>query len=287
MMSNPRYKKSKYALKRLTVFFIFLIAARSATAFGANRFDHSIFDQILKKNVNELGQVDYVSAASDREALDEYLDQIHSINMEEFDVSWPREERLALWLNLYHAAILKSILDFYPVKSINDIPAVWTNRTVYVGIKNYSLSDIRLNQLMKVYRDEKILLVLSDGTVSAPPFPREAYTGPRVEGQMYRAATDFVNNTHFVQINPEKHSVKISKIFKWYEDDFILDFGRPLPKGYKFNDKQMAVLSFIANYLKDASLINFLEDLDFKIKYLPFDWQLNEWYSEASGSQSV
>ncbi|HXV27862.1 MAG TPA: hypothetical protein VD913_02755, partial [bacterium] len=44
----------------------------------------------------------------------------------------------------------------------------------------------------------------------------------------------------------------------------------------KRSPQQMAVLSFIAHYLEDAKKIEYLEEGRYKIKYLPFDWDLNE-----------
>jgi len=69
--------------------------------------------------------------------------------------------------------------------------------------------------------------------------------------------------------------VKISKIFKWFGEDFIDGFENT----QSFNDrdtKDRAVLNFFANHLKSDKQKAFLENDQFKISYLDYDWNLNE-----------
>ncbi len=259
-------------------FFLFLTPPASALE---KPFDHSAWDQFLKAYVNDKGQLNFQMAKKDPRLLTEYLQQLGAIPLEQFDASWPREERLAVWLNAYHAGVVRVILDHYPVRSIHDIPGVWDLPLVRIGKQSFSLNGIRSIQLIEIFRDEKIHVALACGARSCPRFRREAYTGPRAEGQLFLATREFVNAPEYNQITPGEKTIFLSHLFKWYEQDFTLDFGSP-ENDSKLSPQQMAVLSFIVHYLEDAKKIEYLEARRYKVKYLPFEWALNESAPAAS-----
>ena len=278
--SSPSPWFYSFFLKRSFYFLIFALSFfsfRSAPALALDQpFDHSAWDQFLKQFVNDKGEVNYQAAQKNPALLDDYLKQLSKINFREFFTNWPREEKLAVWLNAYHAGITQIILEHYPIKSINDIPGVWDLPIVKIGGQTFSLNQIRSRELIKVFRDEKIHFALSCAAESCPQLRREAFTGPRMEGQLFLAAREFVNNSQYNQITPGKKAILISHLFEWYAIDFTLDFGSP-ENDDKLSPQELAVLSFIAHYLEDAEKLEYLEEGNYKIKYLPFDWNLNDW----------
>jgi len=239
-------------------------------------FDHSLWDRFLKRYVNEEGAVDYQGVLEEPELMDQYREQVNTISLDDFPRNWPREELLALWLNVYHLGVIQAVRENYPVKSIQSIPGVWDIQVVAVAGKSYSLNDIRRHQLILSFRDEKIHAALACGARSCPALSREAFTGSRVEGQLYVAARRFVNDAQRNRITPGKKKIQLSRIFKWYAPDFKLDFGSHRHENWK-SPEEFAVLSFVAHYLDDSLKIDFLEEGQYKVKYLKFDWDLNEW----------
>lgn len=240
-------------------------------------FDHSLWDQFLKTYVNEAGEVDYARVQREPETLRQYLAAAESVIAEDFS-AWPREERLALLVNLFNAAVIEIATKHYPIKTLNEIPGVWDLPAVKLGGKNLSLNQLRQVHLVGQFRDEKIQTVLSSGAKSAPMLRREAFTGPRVEGQLYLAARDFVNDPLRNPIQPGKKHLTISRIFKWYAGDFKLDFGFR-DEDDKYSVEENSVLAFLAYYLDDRAKIEYLEERRYKIKYAVFDWTLNDWKS--------
>lgn len=238
-------------------------------------FDHSAWDQFLKEYVHEDGRLDYQAAKEHPELLDRYLRQLASIDGFDLRDHWPREERLALWLNAYHAGLVRIVLDHYPVKSIQDIPGVWDSDRIGVAGRFYSLNDIRSRHLIGYFRDEKIHAALACGAVSCPRLRQEAYVGPRVEGQLHLATREFVNDPARNRILSGQKKIELSRIFKWYGGDFQLDFGR-IENDRGLSPSEYAVLSFVAHYLEDSEKIRHLEEGDYKLRYLPFDWALND-----------
>lgn len=270
--------------KILAVFILLTTLSPSANAYRLSEpFDHSLFNSYLQKVVNSKGEINIERAQQNQSMLDEYLGHFSSKEFLEGDFykHWPREERLAALLNLYHAGLIKQILNYYPISTVNEVPGFWDMGVVWLGTKSsLSLNEIRGVKLMENFRDEKIHTVLACGAVSCPGFPQRAFSGPEVEGQLYVAARGFVNSEAFVQILPDKKRVLLSRIFKWYASDFQLDFGFT-DEAEIFTPGENAVLSFVAYYLDDVEKIQFLEERRYKIKYLPFDWKLNVWQDGA------
>ena len=140
---------------------------------------------------------------------------------------------------------------------------------------------MRKEFLIGTFRDAKIHTALSCAARSGPMLSQDAFTGPKIEAQLFMAARRFVHDAERNDIRPGKKKIYLSKIFEWYYVDFNMDFGAfENEKGLSRRD--YAVLSFITNYLEDAGKIQYLEDGGYKVKYLPFDWTLNDWKRSAS-----
>ncbi len=237
--------------------------------------DYATWDQFLKQFVNAEGQVDYRAVQANPELLHKFQAELRDDGTTFLYQDSSREEKLAFWLNAYHFGVIRLIHEHYPLRSIHDIPGAWDLPIVEIGREAYSLNQIRDRQLLQVYRDEKIHLALACGAESCPSFRQEAFVGGRVEGQLFLATREFVNNPDYVKIIPGEKKIWLSRIFKWYASDFKLDFGSS-EDILNFSPEEAAVLSFIVHYLEDLSKIEYLEEGKFKIQYMPFEWRLNE-----------
>jgi len=262
-------------MKKAFLLFIFLFSG-AVSVFALDKpFDHSIWERFLQTYVSADGEVDYLRVQKEPDLLNRYIQSIQDIEKNDFP-SWPREEKLALYLNLYHAAVISQIVRHYPVKTIQEIPGVWDLPAVKLGGNIFSLNHLRDNELIGQFRDEKIDAALFFGAKGAPRIRQEAFTGPKVEGQLYLAAREFVNDETRNPIQPGKKHLQISRIFKWYAPNFKLDFGYR-DDDDKFSLEENSILAFLAYYLDDRAKIEYLESKRYKIKYLPFDWNLNDW----------
>lgn len=265
--------------KKIFCLIVLCLLSFPAGLRAATAFDHSSWDAFLKKNVNEKGEVNYQAIAKDPKALDDYLASLAAVNGLAMK-AWPREEMLAFWLNAYHAGLIKLVVEHYPVTSVLKVPSFWDISVIHIGQdvkfqQKYSLNDMRVNNLIDVYRDEKIHLALSMAAKGGPKLLSEAFTGSKVEGQLFLLTRQFVNDPAHVDIKPGRKKVRISRIFKWYGKDFKLDFGTPEPLG-KFSTVDTAVLSFLTYYLEDEAKGEYLEKANYKIEYPSFDWSLND-----------
>ncbi len=94
--------------------------------------------------------------------------------------------------------------------------------------------------------------------------------------QLANAASSFVNNPQKgVFVNQENAEVKFSKIFKWFGEDFVKNYGNnDLFNNYGL--KENAVLNFANNFIESDETKEYLMNNKLKIGYLGYDWNLNE-----------
>ncbi|MDD5084971.1 MAG: DUF547 domain-containing protein [Candidatus Omnitrophica bacterium] len=237
-------------------------------------FDHSKWDAFLKE-FNHDGFIDYKAAKSRPELLDGYLADLASVSPEEL-ASYRREETMALWINAYHAILVKIVLDHYPVKSVKDIPHFWDKAWYDVAGKSQSLDLIRREELMNRFKDERVHCALSYGSRGGPLLRKEAYLASMLEKQLTVDAICFVNDQARNEILPSKKRVRLCEIFKWSRRDFIVNFGT-VDTFKNWTIEEMALLGFMAFYVDTDRKVSFLEGGSFKLQYLDFDWRLAEW----------
>lgn len=218
---------------------------------------HEVFTGVLHKFVDEQGWVDYAALQEEDSALNAYLD--HLSHAHPNAKNWTDNESKAYWINTYNAFTLRLILDHYPTESIKDIKSgipfinsVWDISFIEIEGRSYSLNDIEHRILRPNFKDPRIHFAINCASVSCPVLRREAYEASTLEDQLNEQARLFINDPLRNQI--EGGSVKISKIFKWFNSDFTRESDLP---------------TYINQYInqpipKEATL-----------EYLPYDWRLN------------
>ncbi len=242
-------------MKLLSVIFISFF---SLTIYGQSGFDHSQFDQLLKKYVKN-GFVDYKSFKSDSK-LNEYLNQLASADITQLN----KNEQLAFWINAYNAYTIKLIVDKYPVKSIKDIgfPLIsspWDREFAFVAGKKYTLNNIEHDIIRKKFSEPRIHFALVCAALSCPPLRSEAYTGNRLNEQLENQTNIFFSDKSKNKIDKENNTISVSKILDWYKSDF------EKTGNYKEN-----VWLLFPKELRSNENVK-----DYKITYIDYDWNLN------------
>jgi len=228
------------------------------------RIDHSIYDTLLKRYVDQEGFVAYRQLkAQDEARLQAYLDALGDVDPEQLR---DRAERLAYWINAYNALTIKGILYFYPTKSIREHVSVigyniWKDYKMQVNGTAYSLDDIEHDILRKM-GDPRIHFAIVCASVSCPKLLNEPYTGNRLDDQLTRSTRDFFSDPKKFRIDRSAGSVHQSPIMDWYKDDF--------------GKNKMERLAFIKPFLSDADDRAFLDSSGLKVKNLDYDWHLND-----------
>lgn len=169
------------------------------------------------------------------------------------------DEVKAFWINAYNVLAVKMVLDHYPVNSIKDVGSffkpVWDRPVIRLRGRPYSLGEIE-HKILRPMGDPRIHFAIVCASLSCPDIRPEAFDPARLDEQLDDQAQRFLSNrSKGLQIKGD--TIYISAIFKWFEDDFT--------------DKQ-GVIAFIEKYAPE----NMKTGQDRKIKYLPYDWSLND-----------
>lgn len=187
------------------------------------RPDHSMWDNLLKENVSSSGIVNYSNLKNFRLKLNAYIRHLEEFI---FQTGWSRNEKLAYWINLYNAATVRLIVENYPVNSITDINRgePWDRKVVTIGNNIYTLNQIENDIIRPKYNEPRIHFAINCGAKSCPKLMNSAFIPDKLNSQLTEQTKAFING---YKNNIEVNKIAISKIFKWYADDFgasIIDY---------------------------------------------------------------
>jgi hypothetical protein len=223
------------------------------------------WNQLLQAYVNDRGQVDYRRWQQEAEgALSDWLKSLRPIDLEQLTP----DARLALLINLYNALTIQQVLTAYPIGSVCPtvlgIPnwlAFWRffSRPIFeLNGKPLSLNAIEHGMLRKQFKEPRIHFALVCASMGCPVLRNEAYLPDIVEAQLETDANNFIHNTDKVLFDPDSGILYCSKIFKWYEQDF-LQVAASIP-------------AYIGQYLTEYPEVS----QALAIQYLPYSWGLNQ-----------
>ena len=229
---------------------------------------------VLTANVDDQALVDYTALQQDRQALDSYNASIASITPEQL-ASWSDAEQIAYWVNAYNSLTLASIIDQTPLKaSIKDIKGVWKSRKHAVSGQAKTLDEIEHETLRKDFQEPRIHAALVCAAMSCPPLRQEPFTAEQLDAQLDDQVNQWLANPETgLRIDRENNKVYLSKIFKWFGEDWLPGYG--VESGFTGGEKQRAVLNFVSNYVS-AEDKAYLEAGDYGVSYMNYDWALNQ-----------
>jgi len=213
------------------------------------QLDHSEWDVLLKKHVDDTGNVDYKGFTKDISALEQYLEYLAG-NLPANKASKP--EKLAYYINLYNAATVKLILDHYPTKSIKDIKNPWGEEIVQMGGEKISLGDLE-HKILRKMGDPRIHFAINCASYSCPKLWNTVFTASNLEKLLEQTAKDFINDPSKNALTKEK--ANLSEIFNWYKKDFT---------------QNGSLIDYLNKYA-DVKLTS-----NTKISYLNYNWDLND-----------
>lgn len=228
--------------------------------------DHSIWDQLLNKYVDEDGMVDYSGwheSDQDRELLVTYINSLSRVNPA---LESKREAVLAFWINAYNAVTVEGILDVYPTSSIrNHTPKlagynIWKDLKLLVGPGAYSLNSIEHDILRKM-DEPKIHFAIVCASIGCPRLLNQAYTADRLDDQLKTNSADFFSRQQNLQISSDGQTLKLSALIQWFGADFGKDTREQL--------------RYLSPYFPENAR-TLISRGGFRVGYLDYDWNLNE-----------
>ncbi|MCI0493493.1 DUF547 domain-containing protein [candidate division KSB1 bacterium] len=271
---------------RILIPLILLASLMSFRAdLAAQNFDHAVFDELLQQQVKN-DRVDYQALKANQVRLTEYLKKLEQVNPDQFN-QWSNNEQMAFWINTYNAITIEGILRNYPIQwggliararfpqnSIRQISGFWDKVFVKVMGKNVTLNDIEHNILRKEFGDPRIHFVIVCASVGCPILESQAFGASDLEQRLEQATRNFINDPTKVRLDQQENVLHLSPIFDWYKEDFSSSANGMKQFG-SYKKAETRVIEFVMKYIPEADR-NFIVKHQPKLKYLDYDWSLNE-----------
>jgi hypothetical protein len=176
------------------------------------------------------------------------------------------EARKALYINLYNAKVLETVLLQNPSGSIRALSKplnpneIFKRPAMMFDGRNISLNGLE-KRLRDEFKDPRIHFAINCASRSCPPIRGEPYAAERIDAQLDDATRRFLASPDGIVVRTKRGdtTLVVSQIFTWYKDDFK-------PVG--------GVLGFIKTYgpqeASDAAAAR-----KARLDDLPYDWGLN------------
>lgn len=253
---------------------VLLIGSLATPARAATEVDHTAFSDLLARHVDDHGWVDYTGLRRDREALDAYLGRLATANPAAL-ASDP--DRLAFWINAYNATTLAKALDEVDgrARGVKGVAGFFTARPQRIAGGALTLDEIETRA--RGFHDPRVHFALVCASTSCPRLQRFAYTGPRLNEQLNRAAREFLaDSSRGLRLDQAHNQVVLSPIFKWYAGDFTGATGGvgSLLARAKAAASGSELLAFVRHYAP-ADADRFLDANKPSVTYAGYDWSLN------------
>ena len=234
------------------------------TAMASESFDdsHRAFDTVLKEFTFENEKqvwVNYSKLKNKQNKLASYLNALGAVSKKNYD-ELSREQKLAFLINAYNAFTIQLVLDHYPLKSLRDIGffplAAWRKDIVRLWGDEISLNDVRDLLRSDDFKEPRIHFAINCASISCPNLRREAYRADSIVKQLEEQEKQFFSDLTKNRFDNKSGVLHLSKIFKWYEEDFTKVHGS------------------LVNYLKTVIPIDNSKRPNFN--FLEYNWSLND-----------
>jgi hypothetical protein len=241
------------------------------TSTGA-AIDYSIYDKLTKRYIDDRGLVDYGGLKKELPVMRRFVDQLATVSPENQPALFRDDEALRYYLTAYNAWVLYIATSEYPSKRSLWRFGLFRNRDIRLGGRPSSLNELEHEILRKRFRDPRIHFYINCAAISCPPLFRGAIPKEGTAEALEEAARRFINDPSHVRYDAKNSVLYLSKIFDWFEKDFIeylkCDRGIAEPR----------ISQYIALYL-DAPAGSSLSDANsrkLKVRYLKYDKSLND-----------
>jgi len=243
---------------------VFIINACVSTfGYTEEAFDYSIYETLLSKYV-EKGRIDYVTwKKEDLNLFEKYLESLDKANLTQMSLN----EQKAFWINAYNAvtiyAVLKRISGIKIIAiffTVQMVPGFFDAIVYPIAGEEITLNDIEKNKLRGDFFDPRNHFAIVNASRSCPVIQKDVYRGETLDDRLDEVTEEFIRNKKLNNLNQKKKILFLSKIFDWYQDDFIYESG--------------SVPYYVMNYTgkKDS---DFLSVNDVEEKYMTYNWMLN------------
>jgi hypothetical protein len=262
---------------RLLVFLSLILGMGCVHAFDHT---HPVWNGLLKRHVELINngngsRLSYTGMQAERPSLNSYLKQLSSVQRGEYD-SWSKQQQLAFLINAYNAYTVELILTKYPdVTSIKDLGSFfkspWKQRFFTLLGERRHLDNLEHDLIREsgVFAEPRIHFAVNCASIGCPMLRNEAYVADRLDHQLEDAMSRFLSDRERNYFDHVKGILWTSRIFDWYRGDFT---GR----GSGTPSLKRLFSNYADRLAEGVEAQQRLQQGDFRIDYLRYDWQLND-----------
>ena len=267
-------------LRRGVLSLVAVLAWMAMPAHAEFDHEHAAWTRLLSQHVvlidaDKASRVRYAGFGRDRAALDAYLDTLSAVTPQTY-ARWSREQRLAFLINAYNAFTIKKILIRYPdLRSIRDFGSFignpWKDKFFTLLGKPMSLDNIEHDTIRVpgAFDEPRVHFALNCASVGCPMLREEAYAAVKIERQLDDQERRFLSDRSRNRLDASSGELQVSSIFDWYGKDFSHGWHgyRSLPQFFAIHAELLT---------GDPVQRQRLRDQQAKIKFLDYDWSLND-----------
>ena len=228
-------------LKTIFLTAIYLI---SLTSMGFDQ-NYTEYQELLQNKVKKVGHqtlVNYKEIKKNPQRLERIIKNLSAVTPKEYE-SWEKLEQLAFLINSYNVFTIKLIIDHYPKKSIKDIGGLFSNPWKkkffrLLGKKNF-LDNIEHNIIRKNFLEPRIHFAVNCASIGCPTLHTHPFVAHKIKEQFSDVTKNFLEDKSKNYYDSSTDTLYLSKIFKWYGDDFqkmkgisYKEFLKPYYKGF-------------------------------------------------------
>jgi hypothetical protein len=234
---------------------------------------HAAWTSLLQKYVSApdnvgLTHFDYAglkASASDTAKLRGYIEALGATNTDALS----RDEAIPFYANLYNALTIDLIIQNYPLDSIRKAKTYngdrvggftgpWKKVETTLNGRTVSLDDVEHKILRVKYPSPYVHYMVNCASVGCPNLLDEAWEASSYKSERKKAAFGYINSPRGVVVTPR--GLKVSSIFKWFEE--------------AFGGSKESVLKHIREYA-DADLAAAIDGGATIVDY-DYDWSVND-----------
>lgn len=233
---------------------LFLLPVTAAYAEQAiETFSHDLFQDVLTAYVDD-GDVNYPGINADSSYHSYISDLQKPVRFQNSN------EELSYWINAYNALAIKGILDGRSPESFFGKIGYFYNAEYTVNGITTNLYDLEHDVIIPL-GEPRIHFALNCASASCPKLSGAVYLAEKLEQQLEDAAIMFINDSSRNRFDHQAKIAYISKIFDWFEDDFV--------------KHSATVQNYLALYVNDQQVSIALANNEYQIEYMEYDWSLN------------
>jgi hypothetical protein len=251
-------------------------------------FTHAAFDRVLQRFVTPEGLVDYAGIKAEPADLDSYYALVAAYSPDSHPELFPTEAHaLAYWLNAYNAVAMRTVVLHYPIGGVGDIKAPFPfslipsksgffffQRAMYGG-ETTSLYYLEHYVVRKRFTEPRVHFALNCASRGCPRLPQRAFTAEALDAQLETEARRFFAEERNLRIDHQTRTVHLSPILDWFESDFTDWYERAYP------GEPGTLLNYAALYAPDETAEQLRRAAGYTIRFVPYDWRLNDRHGPA------